>query len=296
VSGAFYNENEPFAAEWLRNLVTAGHIASGSVDARSIAEVKPDDVRFASQAHFFAGIGVWSYALRCAGWPDDVSVWTGSCPCQPWSTAGRGKGFDDERHLWPAWFELIRECEPAVIFGEQVASPDGLRWFDAVSSDLEGAGYTIGAADLCAAGVGAPHIRQRLYFVAVSSEQRRQGLRLHLRERGPRSGMLEDARSGALGVVGDARRARPSLGPGPEERFGAIRYEGASPPTAGATRGAWRDAEWWLCRDGKARPAEPGTFPLADGAPARVGRLRAYGNAISLEVAAMFIQASMDVI
>lgn len=165
-----YNEIEPYAAEWLQNLIAQGSIADGRVDTRSIADLLPADVAGAGQRHFFAGIGVWSLALRLAGWPDDLDVWTGSCPCQPFSQAGRGRGFADDRHLWPEWFRLVEECRPAVVLGEQVASKDGLAWFDAVRADLEGAGYAVGAADLCAAGVGAPHIRQRLYFCAVADD------------------------------------------------------------------------------------------------------------------------------
>ena len=134
---ALYNEIEPYAAQWIRNLAAAGHVAGGTVDERSIRDIQPDDVRGFTQAHFFAGIAVWSHALRLAGWPDDVPVWTGSCPCQPFSAAGRRGGFSDDRHLWPEWFRLIRECRPPVVFGEQVASPDGLAWLDAVRADLE---------------------------------------------------------------------------------------------------------------------------------------------------------------
>ena len=163
---AYYNEIDPFAAAWLRELIRCGHIAFGDVDDRSIEDVDPKDLSGYTQCHFFAGIGVWSYALRQAGWPDDRPVWTGSCPCQPFSVAGRKRGTTDARHLWPAFFRLIAECRPNVCFGEQVASCDGLSWFDLVSTDLEGAGYACGAVDTCAAGFGAPHIRQRLYWVA----------------------------------------------------------------------------------------------------------------------------------
>lgn len=163
---AYYNEHDPYAAAWLRNLITAGLIADGEVDERDIREVTPKDLAGFHQAHFFAGIGGWSLALRQAGWPDERPVWTGSCPCQPFSAAGKGGGVDDERHLWPDWFWLIAQCKPAVIFGEQVASKAALAWFDLVQADLEGAGYAVGVADLCSAGVGAPHIRQRLHFVA----------------------------------------------------------------------------------------------------------------------------------
>ncbi len=115
--GAWYNEISPFAAQWLRNLIAAGHIAPGDVDGRSIEEVNPDDLRDYTQCHFFAGIGVWSYALRKAGWPDDKPVWTGSCPFQPFSAAGRGGWFDDKRHLWPAFHWLISQCRPEYVFG-----------------------------------------------------------------------------------------------------------------------------------------------------------------------------------
>src|SRR5690554_4169175 len=163
---AYYNEIDPFAAAWLRELISAGHIAPGDVDTRSIEDVSPSDLAGYTQCHFFAGIGVWSYALRRAGWPDDRPVWTGSCPCQPFSAAGGGAGFADERHLWPAWFWLISQCRPRVVFGEQVASRLGDAWLDLVSTDLEGEGYACGPIVLPACGVGAPHIRQRLFWVA----------------------------------------------------------------------------------------------------------------------------------
>lgn len=162
---SYYNEIDPYAAQWLRNLIANKLIADGDVDERSIRDVAAADLHGYTQCHFFAGIGVWSYALRLAGWPDDRPVWTGSCPCQPFSAAGKGAGFADERHLWPEFHRLIAECRPPVVFGEQVASKDGLGWLDTVHADLEASGYAIGAADLCAAGIGAPHIRQRLWFV-----------------------------------------------------------------------------------------------------------------------------------
>uniref|UniRef100_A0A3B0M2Q3 Modification methylase HhaI n=1 Tax=Arsenophonus endosymbiont of Trialeurodes vaporariorum TaxID=235567 RepID=A0A3B0M2Q3_9GAMM len=172
---AYYNEIAPYAAQWLRNLIVAGHIVDGDVDERSIEDVKPDDLKPYTQCHFFAVMGVWSYALRHAGWLDNKPVWTGSCPCQPFSAVGKGKGFADERHLWPAFFHLIQQCNPDVIFGEQVASKDGLGWLDIVQTDLEAEKYTTAALDLCAAGFGAPHIRQRLYWVADTHCARLEG-------------------------------------------------------------------------------------------------------------------------
>ena len=119
---AYYNEFDRFAAAWLRELIAAGHIPAGDVDERSIADVTPGDLAGYAQCHFFAGIGGWAYAIRLAGWPDDRPVWTGSCPCQPFSAAGKQRGTADERHLWPEFRRLIWATRPPIIFGEQVAS------------------------------------------------------------------------------------------------------------------------------------------------------------------------------
>ena len=172
---AYYNEIDPYAAEWLRNLIKAGHIADGVVDDRSISDVRPEELFEFTQCHFFAGIGIWSRALRGAGWADDRPVWTGSCPCQPFSGAGKRAGASDERHLWPHWNHLIQECRPSTIFGEQVASKDGLGWLDLVQTDMEAKDYAFGAFDLSASGFGAPHIRQRLWFVADTDNAGSQG-------------------------------------------------------------------------------------------------------------------------
>lgn len=178
---AYYNENNAFAADHLRELIKDGMIAEGDVDERSIKEVRSEDLKNYTQCHFFAGIGVWSYSLRNAGWPDSRLVWTGSCPCQPFSVAGEQRGVEDERHLWPTWFDLIRESKPIELFGEQVASKAIKDWFDTISNDLEGVGYTVGAAITAACGFGAPHPRKRLYFVGDS---KRQGLPRSVKDSG----------------------------------------------------------------------------------------------------------------
>ncbi len=174
---AYYNEVDPYAAEWLRNLILCGLIAPGDVDERSIEDVTPADLRGYTQCHFFAGIGVWSYALRMAQWPDSRPVWTGSCPCQPFSVAGATAGMRDELHLWPAWHWLIAQCRPPVVFGEQVEAAIRHGWLDLVQADMEGIGYAFAPVGIPAAGVGAPHIRQRLWFVADADETGSIGLR-----------------------------------------------------------------------------------------------------------------------
>jgi len=316
VTRAYYNEIESFAAQWLRNLIAAGHIAPGDVDERSIEDVRPSDVAGYAQCHWFAGIGIWSAALRGAGWPDARPIWTGSCPCQPFSQGGKGGGFADERHLWPAWFWLIEQCRPRAIAGEQVASSGGVAWLDLVSTDLEGAGYTIGPTDTCAAGFGAPQIRQRLYWVADAAGERRgetgagggrsaeragDGRELgrvadpEVSERGRESspeldgrGTAEVGGSGVTGRMADAGslQARRATGPR-EEDGGRPRGDIAG---SGAT-GFWSSADWLPCRDGKARPVEPGTSPLATRHPGDVGRLRAYGNSLCLPQATEFVRA-----
>lgn len=203
--GAYYNEIDPYAAQWLRNLIAAGHIAPGDVDERDIRDVQPDDLRGYAQCHFFAGIAVWSYALRQAGWDDDRPVWTGSCPCQPFSSAGAGLGFVDERHLWPDFYYLIRECRPPVVFGEQVASKDADPWVDLVQTDMEAVDYAFGAQPFPAAGVGSPNIRDRLYWVG---DARSQGLPVRERPALVRAGRWQEGRAteqpgGALGRLAD---------------------------------------------------------------------------------------------
>ncbi|EPH1426107.1 DNA cytosine methyltransferase [Klebsiella aerogenes] len=396
---AYYNEIDPFAAQWLRNLIAGGHIAPGEVDERSIEDVTPDDLRGFTQCHFFAGIGVWSHSLRLAGWPDDRPVWTGSCPCQPFSAAGKGDGFADERHLWPHFFHLISERRPQHVFGEQVASGNANTWFDLVQADLEGVGYAFGLVPFTSAGIGAPHIRERAYWVANADSvisDRRGNVRApgrdeysdgddavwladanHDRQQ-PGQGIGCSCKCAEQGIDIGWSRQNGGLGntnltrlEGLSGNDGAAGREGQAGPTTSASihdgmanassdrreqwcqgseakkgrkersisgrelpnrseryplsdiqqtslqeikcisaievNGFWRDADWLLCRDGKWHPVEPGTFPLVDGAAARlgrvepgvarvassnrVGRLKGYGNAINAQAAAEFIRA-----
>ncbi len=280
---AYYNEFDKRAAAWLRELIRAGLIAPGEVDERSILDVRADELSGFTQCHFFAGIGGWSYALRLAGWPDDKPAWTGSPPCQPLSVAGEGLGRDDPRHLSPKFASLVGAARPAMLFGEQVASaavfgkiatkakrgpasaPEWA-WWDDLSDRLESSHYAVGASDIPAAGVGAPHIRQRTFFGAYN---------------------LRSATGGLADMQG-AEREQP--GPARQRRSGSPDgYNNVSHPDP--LDGFWKNADWLGCRDGKWRPVEPGSFPLAHGLPGRVGLLRGYGNAICPWAAKEFIQA-----
>lgn len=281
------------------------------------------------------------------GWPDDRPVWTGSCPCQPFSVAGVGGGMDDQRHLWPYWFHLIEQRRPAVVFGEQVEAAIRYGWLDLVQADVEGIGYAFAAAGIPAAGVGAPHIRQRIFFVADGSmadpdqEQRRwwatgEGLQSNgaavgrqqshsIAESNRAAFGLDDAHDARLegygcghqapgGRIDEIRSVAEAGKLGGMDnaislRFGERREDhgghdwkqscadGCVPerqPTTGPTNGYWRNADWLRCRDERWRPVEPGTCPLAHGATARVGRLRAYGNAICAPLAAEFVSAYLE--
>ncbi|WP_275350060.1 DNA cytosine methyltransferase [Klebsiella pneumoniae] len=316
---ALYNEIDSFAAQWLRNLIAAGHIAPGEVDERSIEDVTPDDLKGFTQCHFFAGIGVWSHSLRLAGWPDDRPVWTGSCPCQPFSAAGKGDGFADERHLWPHFFHLISERRPQHVFGEQVAAGNANVWFDLVQADLEGMGYAFGLVPFTSAGIGAPHIRERAYWVANATGQLHHQCNDGTNELGRKGNPEQNRMGGGIGGLGNANVARLERLGGND---GAAGWEGTTGPATAPgvllrpleVNGFWRDADWLLCRDGKWRPVEPGTFPLVDGASSRLvrkqpgvaglarmasrnrtGRLKGYGNAINAQAAAAFIRAYMGV-
>lgn len=256
MKAAYYNENDKFAAAWLRELINKRLITDGEVDERTIHDVQPQDLRGFTRCHFFAGIGGWDYALQLAGWPADRPVWTGSCPCQPFSVAGRGKGEYDERHLWPEFYRLIKECWPSTVFGEQVASKAGREWFSGISNDMERVGYAIAGADLCAASVGAPHIRQRLYWLADTN----QAGRVHL-------------------VTSQAGTQRYGLG--------ADGLDGR--------RGDWiGEREPRRFEDGSHRRTKSGVDIMVDGFPGRMELVGGYGNAIVPQVAAEFIAAYME--
>jgi len=338
MSDAYYNDNEPYVVEWLGNLAKGGLITDGRIDGRPMQEVRAEDVREFRRCHFFAGIGGWDYALKLAGWPADREVWTGSCPCQPFSQAGRRKGVEDERHLWPVFRSLIAECHPPTIFGEQVASKDGRLWLDRVRADLEEMGYAVGCADLCAASLNAPHIRQRLWWVADAGCSRIQcGVRsrqAHGAINATEEGVQKRKRigtdvGGSCGDVGVADTENPNGRAGEcEEKEGAredeirrrrsgerkqdgwmangvgerlegmqeqpAREEFSAPERSGGSCRPWDGAGLVCCSDGKSRRIESGIAPLAHGVSARVGKLRAYGNAIVPQVAAEFIGAYLE--
>lgn len=419
----YYNDFDPGAAAWLRELIAGAHIPTGRVDDRSILDVAAADLAGFRRVHFFAGIGGWAEALRLADWPEWMPVWTGSPPCQPFSAAGKRAGRDDARHLGPRFVDLVGACRPPMLFGEQVASADAIgraakpgkrgaatepewAWWDDLSLRLETAGYAAWAGVVPAAAVGAPHIRERLFFGAVdlrfaagglgdgigtgleghgrdgderheprrkradaprpaapagatcgladagragdecggrpgeaSAAQGPAGSEARQRQRGgfayragSASGRMADSDSQGRGwdaqlhtgrganpgerrddhdgcgasrrvadnARGGRRKERADIGGRSvgdlSERVAAGSGASGGDYRPGPTNGFWGSADWLLCRDGKWRPVEPGTFPLAHGVSGRVGLLRGYGNAIVPQAAAEFIDASREIL
>lgn len=304
----YYNDFDKNNCIMLGGLMKDGLIPQGVIDNRPIQEVTPKDLDGFQQCHFFAGMGGWVLAARLAGLDNEEGLWTGSCPCQPFSNAGKQKGKEDERHIWPEWLRLIRECKPTRVFGEQVAAAITHGWLDDVCQGLEAEGYSCGAAVLPACSVGAPHRRERLFFVAKSEGT------------GGRWGEpLEDGGSEKLG--GSSQECRP-LANTESKRFAEKRGDsgrcekrssrgGSMGDTSGERpqghweleqerctegrevekRHTWETGVWVRCADGKARLIEPSVQLLAHGVPERMALLHAVGNAIVPQVAAEFMKA-----
>lgn len=285
----YYNEFNKFAAAWLRELIKNKLIPEGIVDERSITEIKAEELKEYDQCHFFAGIGGWPYALQLAGIPSSVNLWTGSCPCQPFSSAGHQKGTEDSRHLWPVFHRLIEKRKPVFVFGEQVAKAAGLEWLDFVFDDLEKSEYTVGAAIIPACSVGAPHLRERLFWCGMAdgpgdgSGRNRRVIRHETEKiqgafRKQKNTKPQSGNDGKTGVLGERRIKHGSAGENPENS------------------NAWANPDWLLCRDGYARPVESGTFPVVNGIPSRVDIVHGYGNAIVPQVAAEFVKSFFEIV
>ena len=325
---AYYNEIDAEAAAALRQLVRAGVVAPGEVDERSIKEVSPDDLKDFTQCHFFAGAGLWSFAARLARWPDERQIWTGSCPCQPFSAAGKQLGTDDPRHLWPDFYRLIRGRRPAVVVGEQVAGAIGYGWFDGVRADLAREEIPCRVVDIPACAIDAPHQRNRLYWVALANTQgdergaglRQDGTERHgivsanrdggnellanaesissgrdFQERRPQ-GRAADRRLDAASPVGDAEREglEGQRGHG-DDGAGWSQSPGSTSSADGRNGSWWSDAEWITCHDGKARRAKPDVPMLVDGMVGRNGLWRIAGNSIVPQIASEVIASILEI-
>lgn len=249
MSKAYYNEIEEFPCVWLGNLQKKNLIAPGFVDQRDIADVDASDLEGFKQCHFFAGIGGWSCCLRIVGWPDDCPIWSISCPCPPWS---RSRVWNRHEHGKNDYRDLWPIMMPLI----RKLKP---RYIIGEQVAGKQAAKWIDRTKRDLEKAGYSFIERRLLASDAGSPQRRQ-------------------RNYFFAYLGSARGARLVT----------------SRKVGKARQWRWR-GETDLRAIAKA-PFQPGRCwpqPLLrrgdDGLFAKMGRLRAYGNAIDPWIAAQFI-------
>ena len=245
--------------------------------------------------------------------PDPApDVIVGGFPCQPFSHAGKQRGQDDPRHLWPEMFRLIRECRPTWVVGENVVGIVQLG-LDEVLSDLESEGYATRTFNIPACAIGAPHIRQRLWVIAHAdsesepdgafdgnagqrqlgfgwgdvadpdSDDGRRGRGPESSGRGPRlehSGGGECSRNVAHATRNRDRRNAGEFSSAHEpekKKRPEARIREFDPASQGNGSEGRRPEHHWQI--------EPDVGRLVDGLPDRVPQLRALGNAIVPQIA-----------
>ena len=199
---------------------------------------------------------VWDDVLTFDGrsWRGGVDLVAAGYPCQPFSLAGRRRGADDPRHLWPHVARIVGECEPPFVVLENVAHHLRLG-FPEVARELVGLGYRLAAGLFTAAEAGAPHRRERLFVLG-----RREGEPLAdpARLLGPAVERRQpDGARAALGEAGAERRAWP---PGPGDRAGWAEYLRTAPDLEPAVR---RGADGLAHRVDRLRLCGQGVVPLA---------------------------------
>jgi DNA (cytosine-5)-methyltransferase 1 len=146
-----------------------------------------------------------------------IDIISGGFPCQPYSTAGKRKGKEDERHLWPQMLRAIREVQPRWVVGENVlglVNWSGGLVFDEVQADLEAAGYEVFPYVLPACGKDAPHRRDRIWFVARHTKSNGEAEigKIHAEEPGSEAGSDTIGAGGIGGVDDDLRTSAHANG------------------------------------------------------------------------------------
>jgi len=221
-----------------------------------------------------------------------ITLLTGGFPCQPFSNAGKRRGKDDDRYLWPQMLRIIQEAKPTWVVGENVVGIIGLA-LDQVCSDLEAKGYEVETIIIPACGVDAPHRRNRVWVIAGGG------------------GMWPTPRTPSGGPDNSAKRLRPSGHRGTTNLLGAVL---ADPNSQGvfSTKDAGdnekdkpesNDKFSWGCGSahrGQGLQAnwttEPGVGRVANGVSNRVDRLKGLGNAIVPQVAYQIIKGIRELL
>ena len=199
-----------------------------------------------------------------------IDIITGGYPCQPFSVAGRKKGEEDPRHLWPEYFRLVKECRPTWVIGENVSGHLKLG-LDTVLQDLESEGYAVRPFSISASSVGANHQRERVWIVANSRRTQRQGSKLREKnenEIGEENANLTQRSSSASAAdVADTKSSSRHVH---EVDTGDGELE--TQEVFGDGSGFSGESSWWA--------VEPDVGRVAHGIPDRVDRLKAIGNSL----------------
>lgn len=218
-----------------------------------------------------------------------VDIISGGFPCQPFSIAGKRKGTEDERHLWPEMLRIIGEVQPPWVVGENVAGLvnwDGGLVFEQVQIDLEAQGYEVESFILPAAGVNAPHRRDRIWFIAYSNERSKRSSRKGNEfesYRGKNNHQQSEWREQAKQYPGCGNVLRAD-GNDNSERFQKFELTSISDKKKRVT--CFRSAKSW-----DNWPSQPPVCGGDDGISNRLDRIKALGNSMVPQVVHQIFKA-----
>ena len=198
--------------------------------------------------------------IKTINWQEvePVDLVCGGFPCQPFSLAGKRRGKDDDRYLWPEVVRCLDTLRPTWFIGENVPGIINLA-LDQVCADLDGLGYQVWPVCVPACAVDAPHQRQRIWIIAHTTEWWR-------------CPADESFRTGSRGEIGDNATISNPLTFGQQEQRQSI------------TDDSRRELARVRTKHGARWPSEPVIQRVAHGVPARVDRLKGLGNAVVPQV------------